>query len=67
MRNVEVLVVALNDINHDFDYNVIETDEREELCAYIDGVIMLKCIDIDALATFNRCGRHELTDRWREW
>lgn len=46
---------------------VIETDEREELCAFIDAVIIEKGIDIEALAASQNCGRHEITDEWRDW
>lgn len=67
MRHVEMLVVALNKVNEDFDHGVIETDEREELCAFIDAVIIEKGIDIEALAASQNCGRHEITDEWRDW
>lgn len=67
MRSVETLVVALNKVNEDFDHGVIETDEREELCAFIDEVIVERGIDIEALAAAQNCGRHEITDQWRDW
>lgn len=67
MQSIEALVIALNKVNEDFDHGVIETDEREELCAFIDKVIIAKGIDIDALAASQSCGRHELTDQWRDW
>ncbi len=67
MQNIETLVIALNKVNEDFDHGVTETDEREELCAFIDEVILAKGIDIEALAASQSCGRHELTDQWRDW
>lgn len=67
MQHIEALVIALNNVNEDFDHAVIETDEREELCAFIDEVIQAKGIDIETLAKFQGCGRHELTDQWRDW
>ena len=67
MQHVEVLVVALNKVNEDFDHSVIETNEREELCAFIDEVIIAKGIDIEALAASQNLGRHEITDEWRDW
>lgn len=67
MQHVEVLVVALNKVNEDFDHGVIETNEREELCAFIDEVIIAKGIDIEALAASQNLGRHEITDEWRDW
>ncbi len=67
MQHIEALVNTLNKVNEDFDHSVIETDEREELCAFIDEVIIARGIDIEALAASQNCGRHELTDQWRDW
>jgi hypothetical protein len=67
MRSVETLVVALNKVNEDFDHGVIETDEREELCEFIDEVIVARGIDIEALAAAQNCDPYEITDQWREW
>jgi hypothetical protein len=67
MQSIEALVVALNKVNEDFDHGVIETDEREEICSFIDEVVIAKGIDIEALAASQNCGRHELTDQWRDW
>jgi hypothetical protein len=67
MQSIETLVVGLNQINEDFDGEVIETGEREELCAFIDEVIAARGIDLDALAAFQGCGPGELTDPWRDW
>lgn len=72
MQCIETLVLALNEFNalNDGPYegiDVIETDEREMLCAYIDQVIVERGVDIDALASSQNLGRHELTDKWREW
>lgn len=67
MRGVETLVVALNRLNEEFDFEVIETDEREDLCAFIEETIIARGIDIEALAAAQNCSRHEITDQWREW
>ena len=61
------LVLALNQINVDFDHAVIETDEREQLCQYIDDVIDSSGIGVKRLAEHMNCDRHEITDEWREW
>ena len=67
MESIETLVVALNQVNEDFDHSVIETDEREELCEFIDATVAARGVDLDKLAAFHGCGRHELTDQWRDW
>ncbi|MEW6435897.1 MAG: hypothetical protein AB1508_01855 [Pseudomonadota bacterium] len=67
MAQIKTAVVALNDINEAGDRDLIETDEREDLCAFLEQVIIRHGIDIDALAKSQNVGRHELTDRWREW
>ena len=64
---IKYTVLALNKINVEFDHAVIETDEREQLCQYIDDVMESVSIDLDRLAEHLNCGRHEITDEWREW
>jgi hypothetical protein len=67
MAAIQLLVIELNKINDDFDGSVIETGEREELCEFIDNVIIERGIDIEALAASQDCDRNELTDEWRDW
>lgn len=62
---VKQVVLALNAI--DEVYEAIETDEREDLCEYIDAVLTEAGIDVPALAIRDGRQPHELTDQWREW
>ncbi len=58
MEQVRVLVLALNDLNEQTDYTLIETEAREAIWA----VIQQSAID---------CGLQEysedITEEWREW
>ncbi|SBT40733.1 hypothetical protein [Micromonospora auratinigra] len=65
VASVERLVMALNAINE--ERGRIETDEREELCQYIDDVLTDAGIDVEALTARRDIARTELTDEWREW
>lgn len=67
MQSIQTLVLALNTVNEDFNEEVIETGEREDLCEFIDAVIIGRGIDIEALAAAQGCRRYELTDEWRDW
>ena len=60
---VERVVVGLNDA----DDGSIETTTREELCEYIDEVLVAAGVDVDALTARRGCDRAELTDEWRDW
>jgi hypothetical protein len=62
---VKQVVLALNAI--DEGYEAIETEEREELCEYIDAVLAEAGIDVAALAVRDGVQPHAVTDRWREW
>ncbi|MFF5405457.1 hypothetical protein ACFY8K_20835 [Streptomyces misionensis] len=64
---VERVVLALNAVHEEHDQCAFETDEREQLCAYIDASITERGIDVTALTARHGLGRHELTDRWRDW
>ncbi|MFF2659854.1 hypothetical protein ACFVUH_21135 [Kitasatospora sp. NPDC058032] len=64
---VERVVLELNRVNEAHDEAAYETDERELLCAYIDASLVAAGIDVAALAERQGLGRHEITDRWREW
>lgn len=64
---VERVVLALNAVNEAHDECAFETDEREQLCAYIDEVLTEQGVDVAALTARHGLGRHELTDQWRDW
>lgn len=67
MAQVEKTVVALNQLNDDCEKSLIETDQREDICAFIEEAIIAAGTDLDALAASQNCTRHEITDEWREW
>ena len=46
---VKRLILTLNQINAQHGGAGYETDEREELCDYIDASLSESCIDIEAL------------------
>lgn len=62
---VERVVTALNAI--DGEHGAIETDEREELCEYVDAVLTAAGVDVTALTARHGLDRSALTDRWRDW
>ncbi|MFE7562459.1 hypothetical protein [Kitasatospora sp. NPDC057500] len=64
---VERVVLELNRVNEAHDGAAYETDERELLCAYIDDTLVAAGVDVEALTERQGLGRHEITDRWREW
>ncbi|MFE7216068.1 hypothetical protein ACFY0A_39085 [Streptomyces sp. NPDC001698] len=64
---VERVVLALNTVNEAHDECAFETDEREQLCAYIDEALTEQGVDVAALAARRGLGRHELTDQRRDW
>lgn len=64
---VERVVLALNAVNESHDECAFETDEREQLCAYIDETLTEQGVDVAALTARRGIGRHELTDQWRDW
>ncbi|MFD8571292.1 hypothetical protein [Streptomyces sp. NPDC057694] len=64
---VQRVVLALNAINDEHDGAAYETDERERLCDYIDQALTERGIDVPALTARHGLGRHEITDRWRDW
>ncbi|QNR25278.1 hypothetical protein [Croceimicrobium hydrocarbonivorans] len=58
MKAVEKTVLALNDLNAKCDYELIETDQREDVCELI--------IKAGEAKGFN--DEHEdITEEWREW
>lgn len=64
---VERVVLALNAVNEAHDMSAFETDEREQLCLYIDQALTEQGVDVAALTARRGLGGHELTDQWREW
>lgn len=58
MRAVETTVLKLNGLNDKCKGDLIETDEREDLAAFI--------IRAGALRGFNR-ENEDVTEQWREW
>jgi len=64
---VERVVLALNAVNEAHDQCAFETDEREELCDYIDEALTEHGVDVVALTTRHGLGRYQLTDKWRKW
>ncbi|MEU3552790.1 hypothetical protein [Streptomyces fragilis] len=65
--SVERVVLALNAVNERFGGAAYETDEREELCDYIDETLSEHGIDVPALTARHGMGRYEVTSRWRDW
>ncbi len=66
---IQRVVLDLNAINEDdkLGGSGYETDEREQLCEYIDRTLSEHGIDVAALAARSGMGRHEITDQWRDW
>lgn len=58
MKLVEKTVLDLNDLNDDCDGELIETDQRENLCEVI--------IHAGFLMGYNR-EDDDVTEEWREW
>ncbi|MGW4551479.1 hypothetical protein ACH121_30760 [Streptomyces sp. NB004] len=64
---IKRVVLELNEINEDHDGAGYETEEREELCLYIDQTLTEHGIDVPALAARRGISRTEITDGWRDW
>ncbi|MFI5490350.1 hypothetical protein [Micromonospora echinaurantiaca] len=64
---VQQVILALNDINMSHNDASFDTDEREELCGYIDEALVGAGIGTEALAARHGLKRWEITDRWRDW
>lgn len=57
MEAVKTVVLALNELNAECDGNMIETDQREQLCELI-------------ISAANEAGlktEEDITEEWREW
>ncbi|WP_327289505.1 hypothetical protein [Streptomyces sp. NBC_01198] len=66
---VATVVLALNAIDEDDQHGGagICTEEREQLCDYIDLTLSEQGVDVSALAARRGIDRAEITDAWRDW
>ena len=58
LSHVEQVVLALNDLNEETDFAMLETDEREAICELIQGA----ALDAGLPETDD-----DITEPWREW
>ena len=58
MKQVEIVILALNDLNEKTDYALIETGEREAICELIQE---------SAIACGLNNYEDDITEEWREW
>ncbi len=66
---VERVVLALNAVDGDDSHGGASycTEEREQLCEYIDLTLGEHGVDVAALAAKRGINRAEITDAWRDW
>ncbi|MGV9690800.1 hypothetical protein ACWDUX_17000 [Streptomyces sp. NPDC003444] len=66
---VERVVLALNTVDGDASHGGAGycTEEREQLCEYIDLTLGEHGVDVAALAARRGINRAEITDAWRDW
>ncbi|MEU7998260.1 hypothetical protein AB0B83_23420 [Micromonospora sp. NPDC049060] len=64
---VERVVRALNRVNQQAVGGSIDTDEREQICLFIDEVLTEGGVDVGELAARHGVSRYAITDRWRQW
>lgn len=64
---VERVVLALNAVNEAHNESAYETDEREQLCDFIDQSLTEHGIDVVALTARHGLGRYQITNKWRKW
>ncbi|MBO4205836.1 hypothetical protein GSF22_07425 [Micromonospora echinofusca] len=64
---IERVVLALNSVSQGVAGGVIDTDEREQLCLFIDEVMTENGIEVGELAARHGVSRYAITDRWRRW
>lgn len=62
---VERVVLSLNAVNEAHSESAYETDEREQLCEFIDQSLTEHGVDIVALTARHGLGRYQITDKWR--
>ena len=63
MKQVEAVVLALNHLNEETDYCLIETDEREALWQ----VIQESAVECGLSAKCIEENEGDVTGAWREW
>ncbi|MET7860054.1 hypothetical protein ABZS81_23130 [Streptomyces sp. NPDC005318] len=66
---VERVVLALNAVDGDASHGGAGycTEEREQVCEYIDLTLGEHGVDVAALAARRGINRGEITDAWRDW
>lgn len=66
---VERVVLALNAVDDGVSHGGAGycTEEREQLCEYIDRTLGEHGVDVAALAARKGINRAEITDAWRDW
>lgn len=66
---VEKVVVALNGVDGDDSHGGAGycTEEREQLCEYIDLTLREHGVDVAALAARRGINRAAITEAWRDW
>ncbi|MFI0990047.1 hypothetical protein [Streptomyces exfoliatus] len=66
---IEKVVLALNAVDENDSHGgaCYCTDEREQLCEYIDATLGEHGVDVAALAARRGINRAEITDDWRDW
>lgn len=57
MVEVKTLVLALNELNEQCDFSLIETDQREGICELIFQTLASAGVEFD----------EDVTEEWREW
>jgi len=57
LYEVQELVLSLNDLNARCVNCLIETDQRKEICKFIDKVITAANLSFD----------NDVTEQWRQW
>ena len=57
MPEVKSLILKLNELNSRCDECLIETDQREQICEFIDLVLKDVAIPVEG----------DITEEWREW
>ncbi len=69
LGTVERVVLALNAVDGDASHGGASycTEEREQLCEYIDLALGEHGVDVAALAARRGIDRAEITDAWRDW
>jgi len=68
-RAIERVVLALNAVDHDPRHSGCRfaTEEREQLCEYIDLTLGEHGVDVPALLARRGIVRGGITDAWRDW